>query len=223
MPDKIIVGAATVGATGSLEGALEGQNANAAAISGLVNDGANLSGNVVLDSQNVDANVNYNGAVSGQSANEGVASGAISIRIGQDGADGKDGFSPTIEVHTNTKTEYVLKITDVNGSYLTPNLYPDIEGLQDVVTLVAGKVDEDLLEYPVINPVTLTAGQREESYLYVNAVGLPRKIRLSDVALEQETNEKIKRKLQTVGEVPTETGWKVGDYILLENEVNENI
>lgn len=223
MPDKIIVGAATVGATGSLEGALEGQNANAAAISGLVNDGANLSGNVVLDSQNVDANVNYSGAVSGQSANEGVASGAISIRIGQDGADGKDGFSPTVEVHTNTKTEYVLKITDVNGSYLTPNLYPDIEGLQDVVTLVAGKVDEDLLEYPVINPVTLTAGQREESYLYVNAVGLTRKIRLSDVALEQETNEKIKRKLQTVGEVPTEAGWKVGDYILLENEVNENI
>lgn len=222
MPDKIIVGAASVGATESLEGALEGRNAANASMSGLINEGVNLNGNVVLDAENVDANVNYSGNVSGRAATDGATNASISIRIGQDGQDGKDGFSPTIEVHTNTKTEYVLKITDVNGSYLTPNLYPDIEGLQDVVTLVAGKVDEDLAEYPIINPVTLTMGQREESYLYVNAVGLPRKIRLSDVALESETNEKIKRKLQTVSDVPTEAGWKVGDYILLENEVNEN-
>lgn len=223
MPDKIIVGAASVGATESLEATLEGRNSSNAALSGLVNEGANLSGNVVLDDQNVDANVNYNGNVSGRSAVEGAANASLSIRIGQDGQDGKDGFSPTIEVHTNTKTEYVLKITDINGSYLTPNLYPDLEGLQDIVTLVAGKVDEDLLEYPVINPVTLNASQREDSYLYVNAVGLPRKIKLSDVALESETNEKIKRKLQTVYDVPTENNWKVGDYIFLENEVDENI
>ena len=223
MPDKIIVGAATVGATESLEGALEGRNAANASMSGLINEGVNLNGNVVLDAENVDANVNYSGNVSGRAATDGATNASISIRIGQDGQDGKDGFSPTIEVHTNTKTEYVLKITDVNGSYLTPNLYPDIEGLQDVVTLVAGKVDEDLAEYPIINPVTLTMGQREESYLYVNAVGLPRKIKLSDVALESETNEKIKRKLQTVYDVPTESNWKVGDYIFLENEVDENI
>lgn len=223
MPDKIIVGAASVGATESLEATLEGRNSSNAALSGLVNEGANLSGNVVLDDQNVDANVNYNGNVSGRSAVEGAANASLSIRIGQDGQDGKDGFSPTIEVHTNTKTEYVLKITDVNGSFLTPNLYPDIEGLQDVVTLVAGKVDEDLLEYPVINPTTLTVSQRQDSYLYVNALGKPRKIQLSEVALEKETDEKIARKLRTVYDVPTEENWKVGDFILLESELEENI
>lgn len=35
---------------------------------------------------------------------------------------GEDGFSPTIKVKTNSSTEYVLTITDVDGSYDTPNL-----------------------------------------------------------------------------------------------------
>ena len=39
-----------------------------------------------------------------------------------DGADGNDGFSPTIVVKTSTSSEYVLTITDKNGSYDTPNL-----------------------------------------------------------------------------------------------------
>lgn len=37
-------------------------------------------------------------------------------------AKGEDGFSPTIKVKTNSSTEYVLTITDVDGSYDTPNL-----------------------------------------------------------------------------------------------------
>lgn len=41
---------------------------------------------------------------------------------GQDGAPGADGFSPTITVKTATSSEYVLTITDKNGSYDTPNL-----------------------------------------------------------------------------------------------------
>lgn len=41
---------------------------------------------------------------------------------GQDGAPGTDGFSPTIVVKTSTSTEYILTITDKNGSYDTPNL-----------------------------------------------------------------------------------------------------
>ena len=41
---------------------------------------------------------------------------------GQDGAPGADGFSPTIVVKTSTSTEYILTITDKNGSYDTPNL-----------------------------------------------------------------------------------------------------
>lgn len=33
-----------------------------------------------------------------------------------------EGLSPTVEIETNTEDEFVLKITDINGSYLTPNL-----------------------------------------------------------------------------------------------------
>lgn len=36
--------------------------------------------------------------------------------------DGADGFSPTIVVKSSTATEYILTITDKNGSYDTPNL-----------------------------------------------------------------------------------------------------
>ena len=41
---------------------------------------------------------------------------------GTDGTDGTDGYSPTITVKENTSERYVLTITDVNGSYDTPNL-----------------------------------------------------------------------------------------------------
>jgi len=41
---------------------------------------------------------------------------------GEKGEPGKDGYSPTIEIKTNTDTEYILNITDKNGSYDTPNL-----------------------------------------------------------------------------------------------------
>lgn len=41
---------------------------------------------------------------------------------GSTGADGDDGFSPTIVVKTSTSDSYILTITDVNGSYDTPNL-----------------------------------------------------------------------------------------------------
>lgn len=42
--------------------------------------------------------------------------------IGATGADGQDGYSPTITIKTNSSTEYVLSVTDVNGSFDTPNL-----------------------------------------------------------------------------------------------------
>lgn len=42
--------------------------------------------------------------------------------IGQGAIKGQDGFSPTVVVKTNTDSEYVLTITDANGSYDTPNL-----------------------------------------------------------------------------------------------------
>ena len=41
---------------------------------------------------------------------------------GRDGTDGADGFSPTITVKSSTSSEYILTITDKEGSYDTPNL-----------------------------------------------------------------------------------------------------
>lgn len=41
---------------------------------------------------------------------------------GKDGANGQDGFSPTVEVKTQTADTYILNITDKNGTTETPNL-----------------------------------------------------------------------------------------------------
>lgn len=41
---------------------------------------------------------------------------------GATGANGKDGVSPNISVKTNNSTQYVLTITDAEGSFDTPNL-----------------------------------------------------------------------------------------------------
>lgn len=41
---------------------------------------------------------------------------------GATGANGKDGVSPNISVKTNNSTQYVLTITDADGSFDTPNL-----------------------------------------------------------------------------------------------------
>ena len=45
---------------------------------------------------------------------------------GDTGEKGADGFSPTIAVSENTDTSYILKITDKNGSFETPNLLKNI-------------------------------------------------------------------------------------------------
>lgn len=51
---------------------------------------------------------------------------------GTDGKNGADGFSPTVEVSENTDNSYILKVTDKNGSFETPNLkgLPVIELLE---------------------------------------------------------------------------------------------
>ncbi len=41
---------------------------------------------------------------------------------GKDGSNGIDGFSPTISIAESTSSSYILTITDVNGSFNTPNL-----------------------------------------------------------------------------------------------------
>ena len=51
---------------------------------------------------------------------------------GDAGERGSDGFSPTVEVSENTDNSYILKVTDKNGSFETPNLkgLPVIELLE---------------------------------------------------------------------------------------------
>lgn len=137
----------------------------------------------------------------------------LTVHYGIDGKPGEDGFSPLIDVYKDTTTEYILKITDVRGSFLTPNLKG--EGGGGTID-VSDKVDEDLLEYGILNALTTTKEHREQAFLYVRQhdMGENKKIPLSVVALEPEVEEKIKTKLQTVQERPT--NWRVGDYIFLE-------
>lgn len=73
--------------------------------------------------------------------------GEVNIIKGLDGKDGKDGVSPTITVAENTDTVYKLEITDVNGSFTTPNLKGEKgEGGSATVDLKAGsniEISED--------------------------------------------------------------------------------
>lgn len=142
---------------------------------------------------------------------------SLSIHYGADGRPGKDGFSPTISVYKEDKKTYILKITDVNGSYLTPNLQgQDGEGAE-------GKVDEDLAKYRLVNPVTLNASQRDNSFMYLRRddLGEGNKVCLSTIALKEEVDAQIRQKLQTV-ENRDITQWSVGDYIFLEKRPGED-
>ncbi len=159
---------------------------------------------------------NLNGNVNTRSVTGQVLRGTLSVRVGQDGVDGKDGFSPTITIHENTPTKYVLEITDVNGSYLTPNLYPDVKNLEDIATLVASKVDKTLEPYPAVSVATLDATQRQDSYVFANVQQTASKIRLSELAMASEVEEAISRKLRTVESIPSREEWKIGDFILLD-------
>ena len=48
---------------------------------------------------------------------------------GPKGEQGESGFSPTITENINTDNEYVLTITNKNGSFNTPNLKPNISNI----------------------------------------------------------------------------------------------
>ena len=77
---------------------------------------------------------------------------------GEQGEPGLDGFSPTITVKKSTQSQYILTITDANGSYDTPNLkgsggggggtydYNDLENQPMIngVVLIGDKSSEDL-------------------------------------------------------------------------------
>lgn len=215
MPEEIKVLAEQMDASlvqrGNIEGKIEN---NTGEISGtLARNEGDLSGLLEsLEEVQYDGGVSLvNGSVSGEVVNETPELTArLSARYGADGAPGKDGFSPTISIHKQDKKTYILEITDVNGSYYTPNLMGGH-------IIADGKVDEDLAKYREFDPTTLTRHQRKNSFLYVRRDDLDEntKISLDHIALTKEVDTKIRQKLQTVNERPT-NDWKVGDYIFLE-------
>ena len=58
---------------------------------------------------------------------------------GKDGTNGVDGISPTISIAENTLNSYILTITDMNGSFNTPNL----KGADGTSGSVSIKLDEN--------------------------------------------------------------------------------
>ena len=169
--------------------------------------------------QNNNATVNMNiPSLTGTlTVQQNLPTATLTVSYGADGQPGEDGFSPLIDVHKNTEEEYILKITDVRGSFLTPNLKPFVSES----TEWEGKVDEDLLEYSLLDVTKMDVENRAESFLYVRRhnVGENNKIPLSVVALQPEVEEMVKNKFRTVQERPT--NWKVGDYIFLEQGESE--
>lgn len=137
---------------------------------------------------------------------------SLNVHYGVDGKPGKDGFSPTISVYKETKKEYILKITNKDSSYLTPNLMPDI----DEILGLDEKVDKDLTLYTEIEPTILNAKQRDETLLYAYDANKqqPLSVKITEIALKKEVDQQIKRKLQTVKSRAVD--WEVGDYIFLE-------
>ena len=64
---------------------------------------------------------------------------------GDTGERGSDGFSPTVEVSENTDNSYILKITDKNGSFETPNLLKNI-----IIDSMLSEISENPVQNKVI-------------------------------------------------------------------------
>ena len=160
--------------------------------------------------------------INGKTAISGTIYGTLSIRHGADGKDGQDGFSPRIVVAKHTETEYVLRITDVEGTFETPNLLGGGGGVdtEEVKRLVAGKLDANLADTTLIqSPRLLSTTQRQSAMLYVYRSDMEEteakhRLSLYDVALREEVEDRINKKMRTVTSRPDD--WKVGDYIFLE-------
>ena len=127
MPDKEIVivgGVAEIQGSEQTAGALAGSTAYQGTIAGAVTENVGQLQGTLTDASALSGNVVRDAGISALNVTNGATGATLSLRPGIDGADGKDGFSPTITVHKDTKTEYVLKVTNKDGSYLTPNSFP---------------------------------------------------------------------------------------------------
>lgn len=70
-----------------------------------------------LNQGNIGTEIDFLNSLKGEKGDKGDTG-----EHGADGSNGVDGLSPTISIAENTSSSYILTITDVNGSFNTPNL-----------------------------------------------------------------------------------------------------
>jgi len=88
---------------------------------------------------------------------------------GTNGKDGLDGVSPTVNVKKNTDTEYILTVTDKNGSFDTPNLKGKdgtIEGDEGLINLVNTKQDQVKYKTITLELANWSQNQQTQNYEY---------------------------------------------------------
>ena len=112
---------------------------------------------------------------------------------------GDDGYSPTITVKTDTDTEYVLTITDENGSYDTPNLKATIPN-ESVVSGITLTYDGDEVNFveSTINLLTGQTGTQEVNIALANSQNAGLMSPASVEAIQQLTSDVAVLKGQTV-------------------------
>ena len=128
---------------------------------------------------------------------------------GTNGTDGQDGFSPTITVYENTDMSYKLSVTDVNGSFQTPNLKGSNGGG------TGGTTDYTALSNkPTINTVELIGNKTsadlgiasaEHSHTVSNISDFPTSLPASDVSEWAKSPTKPTYTASEVGALPNTT------------------
>lgn len=147
------------------------------------------------DSSNIVVNVSAKNGMDGQD--------------GTNGTDGQDGISPNISVKTNTNDEYVLTITDADGSFDTPNLKGQGGS--------TGTVDyTELINKPKINNVELNGNKT------LNDLGIQQTV----VSETQPTDSSVKVWIDPSGDsivVPEKTSDLINDSGFISSESDPTV
>lgn len=80
---------------------------------------------------------------------------------GPQGIQGDSGFSPVISVEKDTDNEFILRITNKNSSFLTPNLKNNLDfiNLKNDVKNIYSKLDEINQRLAEINNIFVQEGE----------------------------------------------------------------
>lgn len=107
-----------------------------------------------LNQENTGTEIDFLNSLKGEKGETGErgADGSNGID-GKDGTNGIDGISPTITVAENTSSSYVLTITDVNGSFNTPNLHGQDGTSSSGTTITVDTELSETSENPVQNKI----------------------------------------------------------------------